>query len=201
MKKFILKNKDKLDFEEMPNGNQSRFEKKILEELHQNSQSKNLKKMWFAAASAIFFVGFILFLWVNKNEDEVFANKLLIGMKSQFPHERIDALYDYQEVFKKEDDRLVNALFKILRQDSNNNVKVASIEALLKFPNNDEMRLNLIEALNNEKAPIVQLKLIDALMQLNEARAENTLKNIIKREEVFPKVKTNASIVLTKLNS
>ena len=90
-------------------------------------------------------------------------------------------------------------MLKILHTDSNANVKIATIDALLKFPSNDKVRTNLISALEKEKTPLVQIKIIKSLSTLRENRAQETLEEIIKNKETFPIVKSNATLAMNQL--
>ena len=70
---------------------------------------------------------------------------------------------------------------------------------MLKFPSNDNVRTNLVTALENEKTPLVQIKIIKSLSYLRENRAQNTLEEIINNEETFPIVKSNATLAMNQL--
>ena len=74
------------------------------------------------------------------------------------------------------------------------------IDALLKFPDNQLVRSNLINALGEEKEPLVQLKLIKSVVILREQRAKEPLQEIIANKESLPLVKGNASASLALLN-
>ena len=74
------------------------------------------------------------------------------------------------------------------------------IDALLKFPDNPLVRDHIIEALANEKEPLVQLKLIKSVTILREQRAKASLQKIIENNESLPLVKGNASVTLAMLN-
>ena len=84
-------------------------------------------------------------------------------------------------------------------EDKNANVKIAIIDALLQFPQNDKIRQSLILAVEQEKEPLVQIKLINSLSVLREHRAQKPLEKIINNKETFQIVKNNATLAMIKL--
>lgn len=116
--------------------------------------------------------------------------------------ERLEVLYSMEDnlQFQKEDESILKAFFKILREESDANSKIAVIDALLKFPENQTVREELIKALENEQEPLVQLKLIKSVAILREKRAVEPLQKIIDNEESLPLVKGNASALIAMLN-
>ena len=100
----------------------------------------------------------------------------------------------------KEDRQIIEILIKILHKDQNTNVKIATIDVLLRFPQNKLIRENLLIALDKEKTPLVQIKLIKSLSFLREKRAQKSLKKIINNQQTFPIVKNNATLAINHLN-
>ena len=92
-----------------------------------------------------------------------------------------------------------NKLLKILEKDDNANVKIATIDALLKFPKNEQIRQSFIKALEKEDVPLVQIKLIKAVSFLRENRAQKPLEKIINNEQTFPIVKNNATLAMVEI--
>jgi hypothetical protein len=108
-------------------------------------------------------------------------------------------VYAFNDEYVKEDNKIIQTLIGILHKDENGNVKIATIDALLKFPKNEKIRTNLIVALKNEEAPLVQIKLIKALSFLRENRAQKPLEEIINNEETYPIVKNNATLAMVEI--
>jgi len=86
-----------------------------------------------------------------------------------------------------------------LHDDANANVKIATIDALLKYPTNENIRISLIKALEKEKTPLVQIKIIKSLSFLKENRAQKPLENIINNKQTYPIVKNNATLAIHQL--
>ena len=111
----------------------------------------------------------------------------------------MEGIYKFNDEYSKEDDQIISTLIKILHDDKNANVKIATIDALLKFPQNEKIRKNLISAIEKEKLPLVQIKLIKSLSFLREHRAQKPLEEIINNEQTFPIVKSNAALAMANL--
>jgi len=200
LEKFVKENKEQLDQKTMPSESSSLFEKRLRDELHPIKKKKSVPT-WAIAASFVLLASVATFFINRNSEDEKLTEQLVSNMENESTSVRLEAIYEYEDNFKKEDDRLLKTLFDLLHKDSNNNVKIAAIDALLKFPNNEAMRLQLVKALEDEQEPLVQLKLIDAVMKLKENRAEKPLKKLIEHEQTFPEVKGNASIAMINLKN
>ena len=112
---------------------------------------------------------------------------------------RLEAVYEFDEDYKNEDEEIIKVLIKNLLTDSSQNVKIATIDALLKFPQNEEIRKSVIKALAIEKDPLVQIKLIKSVDVLRDKRAQKPLEKIINNQKTFPIVKNNATLAMANL--
>ena len=112
---------------------------------------------------------------------------------------RLEAVYEFSDEFKKEDQKIIDVLIDKLLNDKNANVKIAIVDALLEFPRNEKVRKSMIEALSKETQPNVQIKLIKALSILRDERAKEPLKEIIQNENTFDIVKNNATLAMANL--
>ncbi|MFP2996334.1 HEAT repeat domain-containing protein [Spongiivirga sp. MCCC 1A20706] len=201
LEKYIKEQKDQLPEKKMPPEAKINFELLLNTEMHSSGIRKVIIQKWLIAASVIL-VSSLGIIFINKKrKDEKLTKQLVSSMVNESTSVRLEAIYEYEDTYKKEDDRLLKTLFELLHKDSNNNVKIAVIDALLKFPNNEAMRLQLVKALETEEEPLVQLKLIDAVMKLKEERAEKPLKKLIEQKQTFPEVKGNASIAMINLKN
>lgn len=202
---FIKKHKKAFDDQEMPEEATLDFETRLKKELHTSNRSKTVKMMRYMtmAASVIILVTIGYLYNENKKEQLEIRDNLVLALgEDQTNSTRLEAIYEIEDQYEnqEEDEKILNAFFKILKEDSDSNSKIAVIDALLKFPNNQAVRDNLIEALETEKEPLVQLKLIKSVSILREQRAKGPLKKIIENKESLPLVKGNASALLAMLN-
>ncbi len=202
LEKYIRKQQEAFDEKKMPDHAQLDFEKRLKKEVHTVSKSKG-NTIKYLALAASFALIFAMGYFYNASEKIKQENKeqLLFSMNDETASERLEAVYEFGDLYKKEDDQLLKRLFELLHNDSNNNVKIATIDALTKFTDNEEIRIQLIKALENEKEPLVQIKLIQSLTVLREQRAKKPLKQIIEDKESFPVVRGNASLAINKLKN
>lgn len=202
---FIKKHKKAFDDQQMPDNATLDFEARLKKELHTSTRSKRIQMIRYVsmAASLVLVVALGYLYNENKKEHLEIRDNLVLALgEDQTNSTRLQAIYDIEDQYQnqEEDEKILNAFFKILKEDSDSNSKLAVIDALLKFPNNQLVRNNLIEALETEREPLVQLKLIKSVSILREQRAKEPLKKIIENKESLPLVKGNASASLAMLN-
>ncbi|MFK8060347.1 MAG: HEAT repeat domain-containing protein, partial [Polaribacter sp.] len=169
------------------------------EKLHQPKKQRvfNLKFISVAASIALIISAFV---WLNNNEEFSKEKKILLAnLEDNSAGKRLEGVYAFNDDFVKEDTKIIKTLIGILHKDNNANVKIATIDALLKFPKNEKIRTNLVIALEKEETPLVQIKLIKALSFLRENRAQKSLENIINNEQTYPIVKNNATLAMVEI--
>ena len=198
LKEHIEQHKNEFDSEQMSATSEVLFKKRLQGELHPTKKSKMVYLRFIAVAASIVLV-LSIFFW-NQNSNELTKiSEVLAFLNNESAGKRLEGVYKFDDEFKKEDSKIINTLIKILHNDANANVKIATIDALLKFPSNDNVRTNLIIALEKEKTPLVQIKIIKSLSFLREHRAQKTLEEIINNNETFPIVKSNAALAINQL--
>ncbi|WP_299113229.1 HEAT repeat domain-containing protein [uncultured Winogradskyella sp.] len=205
LEKFVKEHKTAFDDEKMPEAASLDFEARLKSALHpKETKVKSLKTIRYVSIAASVALLITFGYWYqNKQERIEMRDNLVLALgESDTNSSRLEAIYEIEDQFanEKEDEKILKAFFKILKADSDANSKIAVIDALLKFPDNQLVRNNLIEALGNETEPLVQLKLIKSVATLREQRAKAPLKKIIEDEEALPLVKGNASALLAMLN-
>jgi len=202
LKDYLQKNKAAFDDKKMPPSARHVFEQQLKEKLHSQSNRKATQRKYLAIAASFGLLISLGYFYSNSFSEENKSRDLLVNaMSNETASTRLQAVYDFEEQYKKEDDRLLEALFVLIHDDGNNNVKIAAIDALVKFDNNEQVRIELIAALEKEREPLVQIKLIQSLSLLREQRASEPLQRIIDDELSLPAVKGNASLAITKLKT
>ncbi|WP_422104813.1 HEAT repeat domain-containing protein [Winogradskyella sp.] len=204
LEKFIKEHKSTFDDQKMPESARMDFESRLKKELHPSGRVKRLHMIRYASIAASIALLMTVGYFYNEHTKHIEKrdNLVLALDESDTNSSRLEAIYEIEDAFQneKEDEKILNAFFKILKDDSDANSKIAVIDALLKFPNNASVRNNLIDALGTEKEPIVQLKLIKSVAILREQRAKVPLQKIMEDKEALPLVKGNASALLAMLN-
>jgi len=198
LKEHIQQHKPAFNAEQMSATSEVLFKEKLKKELHQPKKSKVVYLQFISVAASVVLV-LSVFFWMQNSEESVATKELLASLTDESAGTRLEGVYKFDEEFIKEDSKIINTLLKILHEDANANVKIATIEALLKFPANETIRENLITALENETIPLVQIKLIKTVSFLRENRAQKPLEKIINNKQTFPIVKNNATLAMNQL--
>jgi hypothetical protein len=73
---------------------------------------------------------------------------------------------------------IVAALLDTLKYDPNTNVRLASIDALKRFAEDESVRRGTVETLPSQTSPLVQIALIDFVVEMNGREAVDTLRRL-----------------------
>lgn len=200
LENHIKKHTTEFDDQKMSSTSDLLFERKLKARFHGKSSVKSPWKMWLAAASIVLITSMLFWFHRENRLNERFKKEFFANLNDASTGKRLEAVYAFNEQFQTEDQEMIKVLIKTLLNDSNANVKIATIDALLQFPQNEYIRKNLIKAIENEKEPLVQIKLINSLKILRETRAQKPLENIINNEKTYPIVKNNATLAIATIN-
>jgi len=96
-------------------------------------------------------------------------------------------------------EKLLTALVSALNDDSNVNVRLSSLNALERFTKNADVRQSLVDSIQRQDSPLVQIALIDLLVQIHNRDAEPALKRLSTNAEVNPTVRQRAQWGIQKL--
>lgn len=92
----------------------------------------------------------------------------------------------------KPDVTLIDALISTLNTDTNVNVRLAAVDALGRFSDNEQVREALIESLKRQRSPLVQISLVNLLVTLKEERVRPVLEAMIDNQNNAEPVKKTA---------
>jgi hypothetical protein len=95
---------------------------------------------------------------------------------------------------------LLTALLTTLNNDSNVNVRLSSVDALEKFTKNATVAQALIDSIQRQDSPLVQIALIDTLVRIRSQAAADELKKLNKDSKANPSVRKRAQWGLQKLS-
>jgi hypothetical protein len=90
-------------------------------------------------------------------------------------------------------DKVTNALFVALNKDENVNVRLAALEALKPYVSKSAVRLKLIESIESQASPLVQVALAELMVTMQEKRSVDQLRQLLKDERVPKEVKNKIS--------
>lgn len=102
--------------------------------------------------------------------------------------------------FEKADDEIVKVLVKTMHEDPNTNVRMAALEALGKFHEEQGVRKELIHSLSIQKDPMVQIALIQLLVKMKEKGVMKDLERMTKDKNTMKAVKDEAYSGILKLS-
>lgn len=77
------------------------------------------------------------------------------------------------------DDQIIKSLTTTLNNDPNDNVRLASLDALVEYADNPEVREELILAISKQSSPLVLLRLAEVMSALQEKRAASEFKELL----------------------
>ena len=184
--------------------------------------SKQGKTVWFtptfyraAAAVALLAVAGAVGFVINQQREHA---KLLAGYEAEIlrtKKEMMDLLNNQNSASQRlmgatvaynsiaqanADADIIKALIKTMNEDENSNVRLASIEALVKFNDQPHVRQALISSLSTQKDPVVQIALIRLLVDMRVKGLKKELEHITTDDSMLPAVKDEAHAGLLKLS-
>jgi hypothetical protein len=122
---------------------------------------------------------------------------VLTMMQQSSPVERIKAV-NMVSNFDKADNQIIESLIGVLNNDSNSNVRLLALEALVRYSSIPEVRESLIASIGNQTSPLVQLRLADIMLALNEKRAVPEFQKVLQNANLNYSVrdKLNEAVVV-----
>lgn len=127
------------------------------------------------------------------------TDMMLALIEKKSPVERLKAVSISQEI-KENNSQIIEALLKTLKEDENDNVRLASLEALIPFVGDANVRLGLVESIRFQPSPLVQMALADVMVSLQEKRSIDALKELIENEntpnEIKDKIQESINVLI-----
>ncbi len=130
---------------------------------------------------------------------ELQTNMMLTLLAQKSPVERLKAVSISQDL-KEINTNVIEALLNTLNQDDNDNVRLASLEALITYAADPRVREGLIMAISHQESPLVQMALAETMVELQEKRSVGPLKDLLKSgntpEEIKDKIQESIDILI-----
>ena len=120
-------------------------------------------------------------------------------LQQQSASERLRGV-SWSSQVQQPEEPVLSALLQTLNSDPNVNVRLAALEALQHFSNLHGVREGLLQALEKQKSPLVQITLIDWLVKSRERQAVEVLTRISDQPQLQPKVRERARWGLRQLS-
>lgn len=138
---------------------------------------------------------------VAKLQKELAETKSLVLNQlqdKQSASQRILGVYAANELHTA-DDEIIKVLAKAMEEDPSSNVRMAALEALSRFYQDERVRTLLIGSLNRQTDPVVQIALIQWLVQMKEKSILQDLEKITRGNSPVKAVKDEAYKGIFKL--
>lgn len=98
------------------------------------------------------------------------------------------------------DPKVLSALLHTLQYDQSVDVRLAALDALTRYGSRPDVRKGLIDALEGQQSPLVQVALIDALVDMHDPGAVQQLKKLQENPKLDPSVRKRADWGVTQLS-
>jgi len=138
---------------------------------------------------------------VARLREEVTHTRQLVALsllQQQSASERLKGV-DWSNHISQPDSQVLSALLHTVNYDSNVNVRLAALDALRQSASNDTVRLGLVESLDRQTSPMVQIALIDVLVDIRDQQASTALKDLTQEAGLNPEVRDRAQWALEHL--
>ncbi len=123
---------------------------------------------------------------------------VLSMLQQQSAAERLQGV-SYSTKVAHSDPQILAELLHTLRYDPSVDVRLAALDALSRHGNQPQVRSGLLDALQPQQSPLVQIALIDLLVELHDAGARGQLQRFQQDLHVDPSVRERAAWALSKL--
>jgi anti-sigma-K factor RskA len=120
-------------------------------------------------------------------------------LQQQSASERLQGV-SYSQREAQLDPQVTQALLHTLRYDGSVDVRLAALEALSKHSAQPQVRSGVLDALQEQQSPLVQVALIDQLVEWHDRDATEQLRNFEQMPNLNPTVKQRAEWAVSKLN-
>jgi hypothetical protein len=94
---------------------------------------------------------------------------------------------------------VIEVLLTTLNEDPNVNVRLATLEALVKFSSVPQVREGLVMSIVQQKSPLVQSAMIDVMLELQEKKSVQPLQQLLNTKDLNQSVKVKIEKGITQL--
>jgi hypothetical protein len=149
-----------------------------------------------AAGIALFIIGWLASGWFGSrsgNNSELanlsgevrqLKETLVLTMIQQSSSvERIKAV-NMANKFDKPDNQIIEGLVKLLNYDSNDNVRLLALDALIRYSSIPDVREGLVASIANQTSPLIQLRLAEIMLVLNEKRSVPEFQKVLQNTKL-----------------
>lgn len=120
---------------------------------------------------------------LSQNLNDVRQTQMLSMLENPTAAERMKAV-GYTDELNSVNDKVIDALLFTLNTDANENVRLATLDALTQLADNPKVREGLVNSIIRQESELMQVALADAMLHLQEKRSLKSFKKLLKGESV-----------------
>jgi uncharacterized protein YneF (UPF0154 family) len=121
--------------------------------------------------------------------DEMRQMMMLAMFENPSASKRLQAV-NYTNEISDVNEKVINVLLKTLNEDPNVNVRLATLNALLKFSYVTRVREGLVHSIVEQESPLVISAMADAMVEIQEKSSVESLKQLLNKENLNSSVKS-----------
>jgi Putative zinc-finger len=123
---------------------------------------------------------------------------LLSLLKDPSASQRIRAV-SYTDDISNVNIKVIDALFTTLNEDPNVNVRLSTLEALVRLSGEPRVREGLVRSIDLQDSPIMQSAIADVMVKLQEKNSVRSLQKLLSKKGLNQMVKLNIEKSIQKL--
>lgn len=139
---------------------------------------------------------------IAEMQKELNATKQLVVLsmlQQQSASARLEGV-SYSTREQQIDPQVLSALLHTLRYDPSVDVRLAALDALSRHSAQPQVRSSVVNALQEQQSPLVQVALIDQLVEWHDREAKPHLEKLRQSQDLNPAVREHADWAISKLN-
>lgn len=121
--------------------------------------------------------------------DEMRQMMMFALVENPSASKRLQAVSYTQEI-SDVNGKVVDVLLKTLNEDPNVNVRLATLEALVKFSHLPRVREGLVQSITGQDSPLVISAMADAMVEMQEKSSVNSFRQLLNKEDLNSSVKS-----------
>lgn len=135
---------------------------------------------------------------LSSQVSEIKQVMLLSLLNDPSASQRIRAV-SYSDEISNVNQKVIGALFTTLNEDLNVNVRLATLEALVKLAGEPKVREGLVRSIDLQESPLMQSAIADAMVILQEKSSVPYLQKLLNKKDLNQMVKINIEKNIQKL--
>jgi anti-sigma-K factor RskA len=136
---------------------------------------------------------------IQKELDSTKQLVVLSMLQQQSASARLEGV-SYSAREEQLNSQVLSALLHTLRYDPSVDVRLAALDALSRHSAQPQVRNSVVNALQEQQSPLVQVALIDQLVEWHAREAKPHLERLRQSQDLNPAVREHADEAISKLN-